>query len=164
MLASATMYRPSIGFIRKPTEAAVDIHTPVSIDQMSSVMPSSSRPWWALRRPSVALAIGASMPWSFSLARRHVQQALGGERAEHGAFGGVRARGHEDDADRVPGARGEDVVAHVADHVQALRVLARRRGALVLEQALPAFAAHQRREAVEDDRPDQRGDPGGRVR
>ena len=71
----------------------------------------------------------------------------------------VFARGAaRNDADRVAGAGGEDVVAHVADHGQRVRVAALRGGALVLEQPLPALAAHERREPVERDRADQRRD------
>ena len=55
-----------------------------------------------------------------------------------------------------PRAGGEHVVAHVADDGQRVRVRARRGGALVLEQPLPALAAHERREPVERDRADQR--------
>ena len=38
----------------KPTAAPTVIQTPASIAQITIVMPSSSRPWWARRRPSVA--------------------------------------------------------------------------------------------------------------
>ena len=53
----------------KPTPAAEAIQTPASIAQMIIVSPSSRRPWWARRSPSVADAIGARKPMIFSLRR-----------------------------------------------------------------------------------------------
>ena len=169
----------------KPTAAPTAIHTPASIAQITSVRPSSSSPWWARRRPSVADAIGASMPCSFSLRRTNrqptptrrdpddrderdqldrvaadlaqqpvaddheqheqdgdVEQPLGHQRADDGAVGRLRARRHQHDADRVAGARGQDVVAHVADDGERVGV-----GALRAWRPRPRAAAASARRA-----------------
>ena len=74
------------------------------------------------------------------------------------------ARRHQHDADRVAGARGQDVVARVADDGQRVGVGAVRLGPLVDQQPLPALRAHDGRQPVERDRADQRGDLAGGVR
>ena len=53
----------------KPTAAAADIHTPASIAQISTVRPSSSSPWCARLRPSVAETMGARKALIRSLRR-----------------------------------------------------------------------------------------------
>ena len=78
-----------------------------------------------------------------------VEQPLREQRADHAAHQQSRARRHQHHADRVARARGQQVVAHVADDVQLLRDAPRRRPALVDEQPLPALAADERRDSVE---------------
>ena len=85
-----------------------------------------------------------------------VEQPLGEQRAEHGLLRRRRARGHQEHAHGVARARGQDVVARVADDVEPLRVGAARRGALGAQQRAPALAAHERGERVERDRAGQR--------
>ena len=78
-----------------------------------------------------------------------VQQPLGEERADDRARAGLGARRHEHDAERVARAPGQDVVAHVADRDERVRVRPVRSRAVVLEQ--PALAAHRRGDEVQRD-------------
>ena len=85
-----------------------------------------------------------------------VEQPLGHDRAQHRALRRLRARRHHHHADRVAGPRRQHVVHGIADHGQRVGVRAQRVRAVVEQQPLPALGAHQRVDAVERDRPDQR--------
>ena len=89
-----------------------------------------------------------------------VEEALGQQSADHRALRRVRARGHQDHADGVAGARRQHVVAHVADARQRVRVDPLRRASFVLEQPLPALGADDGRERVERDRGQERSQLG----
>ena len=74
-----------------------------------------------------------------------------------------RPRRHQHGANTSPPAR-QHVVAHVADHVEHCESTRCARAPFVLEQALPALAAHHRRERVQQHRQPEVGPFAGRAR
>ena len=92
--------------------------------------------------------------------RDQVEYALGHHRAEQGALARLAAARHQHDLERLARARGQDVVAHVADGRQHVAVAAMRAHAGDGEDPVPALAARDRRHRVQEDR---RREPGDRV-
>ena len=90
--------------------------------------------------------------------RHEVEYALGDDGAEDRPLARVAARGEQHDLERLAGARGQHVVAHVADARQRVAVAAARAHAGGGEDPVPALAAHDRRDRVQHGRSREPGD------